>query len=369
MLLSSERARRSPGRALRRPGLALGFLLLPLCAIIAAVVLALRVQPAAPAAVRRACAGPVSPCTGRQAWQRTSLTLEVDALTADPARPGRLLAGTASGLWSSTNGGLTWAADRGMPEKLVILAFASASGDRALFAGTGDGTIYARSTDAGDSWRRISPPLGSANPIFGLAADSQGRILLAGTVGGVYRGEEHGGAWRWRRVAATGDSAVGSIVWQAGDPRRAYASVFGTWPPVLRTTDGGLTWRADARGLPGPLPSVALLAAPPGSGDALLTTMGGGVWLRDPGGLWRDAGAGLPEYHAMAVTSGAGALYAGTMGSGVYMRYGDAAWRRIGRGLEGGGEDTVLALAYVGGARPSLLAGTALGVFRLPFTG
>src|SRR5262249_39664086 len=159
------------------------------------------------------CAGGTPACCAT--WQRTSLRGEVDSLTADPARPGMLLAGTASGLWASSDGGLTWRADHGVPATQAILSFASAPGGD-LFAGRGDGTICARTAGPASAWRRISPPLGGGNPIFGLAYSGKSGILLAGTFGGVYRGERHGGQWRWRRVAATGDSAVGSIVWQPG---------------------------------------------------------------------------------------------------------------------------------------------------------
>jgi len=59
-------------------------------------------------------------------------------------------------------------------------------------------------------------------------------------------------------------------------------------------------------------------------------------------------------------------LYAGTMGDGVYVKQGDTAWRPLGHGLTGT-DNTILAAAIASGpaaSRPTLLAGTAHGVFR-----
>jgi hypothetical protein len=167
-------------------------------------------------------------------------------------------------------------------------------------------------------------------------------------------------------VAHTGDAAITSIIWAPWDVHRAYAAVFGTWPPVLTSHDDGRTWHPDGSGLPSALPTQALLALATGARQIILTTMGNGVWLRSAAGRWHDISAGLPARHAMPLVAAPGRqvlLYAGTMGFGVYARHGAGPWRRLGRGLDGGAY-TVLALAMTSGAHPTLLAGTALGLFR-----
>ena len=118
--------------------------------------------------------------------------------------------------------------------------------------------------------------------------------------------------------------------------------------------------------MPSALPTQALLALATGAQQIILSTMGDGVWLRSATGWWHDVSVGLPARHAMplvAVPGRAVALYAGTMGFGVYARQGTGPWRRLGRGLSGGAY-TVLALAMTSGSHPTLLAGTALGLFR-----
>jgi hypothetical protein len=51
------------------------------------------------------------------------------------------------------------------------------------------------------------------------------------------------------------------------------------------------------------------------------------------------------------------------MGYGVYDQQGTSTWHRLGRGMIGG-QYTTLGLAIVHGPRQTLLAATALGVFR-----
>jgi hypothetical protein len=244
---------------------------------------------------------------------------------------------------------------------------ATAPGSSTIFAGSGDGVIYARAAGTTGMWRPISPSLGG-NPIFSLASNRQSHVLLAGTVGALYRGELDGSRWRWQLVAHTGESSISAITWLPGDDQRAFAAVFGSTPPVLSTSDGGRTWRADARGLPTELPSQALLPLPKNQSQVLLSTMGDGVWLRTPGG-WREVSAGLPERHAMPLTGGTdGTLYAGTMGYGIYLKRGAEPWQRLGSELTGV-DYTVLSLTISGGAQPYLLAGTARGVYRYPLAG
>ena len=298
----------------------------------------------------------------RALWLATALRSETDALVADPGDPAHLFAGTTAGLWTSRDYGATWQPERSGPGS-AILSFAVAPGHPGLFAGDGDGFVYQWSPRQAARWRRISPSLGGV-PIFSLAASATASpVLLAGTSGTLYRGVQIGTRWQWQHVASTGASSVTSILWDSRAAGHAYASVFGSWPPVLRTTDGGRTWRPDAAGLPSSLPSQALITTGGPQPQVVLSTMGGGVWQRLPQGTWREISAGLPERHAMPLATSGGVLYGGTMGYGVYLREGAAGWRRIGNGLVGG-QYIVLSLLVTPGPHPYLVAGTAQGVYR-----
>jgi hypothetical protein len=296
-------------------------------------------------------------------WQRTTLTSETDALLVDPHTPARLFAGSPTGLWISNDTGMTWSPARGWTDHLAVQSLAAARVSHTIFVGANDGSVYTGGSSGTGGWLRISPPL-SASPVFCLAYNPHLRVLMAGTVGGLYRGEQRGTGWHWRKVASTGESAVTAIAWTPWDSSRGYASVFGVQPPLLRTGDGGRTWHADARGLPSTLPTQSLLALTRQGQQVWLSTMGGGVWRRSTDGTWRDVSSGLPARHAMPLVAGLnGTLYAGTMGYGIYAKQGPEAWRRVGRELIGG-QYIVLSLAVVDQKQSMLVAGTSRGVYR-----
>ncbi len=298
-------------------------------------------------------------------WQRTTLTRETDALLADPHTPTRLFAGSPTGLWISNDTGMTWSPARGWIGHIAVQSLAAAPASHMIFVGAADGSVYTGSSSGTSAWLRISRPL-SSNPIFCLAYNSHLGVLMAGTVGGLYHGEQRGMGWQWRKVASTGDSAVTAITWTPWDSSRGYASVFGVQPPLLRTDDGGRTWHADTRGLPSTLPTQSLLPIMRHGQQVWLSTMGGGVWLRATDGTWRDVSVGLPARHAMPLVAGlGGTLYAGTMGYGVYTKQGPTAWHRVGRELIGS-EYIVLSLAWIDQKRSILVAGTSRGVYRYP---
>lgn len=302
-------------------------------------------------------------------WVRTRLTAWTNALLQDPRQAGRLVAGTANGVWLSPDNGATWRrGNRGLSQT-SILALAATPASHAIFAGAADGAVYVGQAQHGAAWgwQRISPRLGP-DPIFSLAVSAHdGATALAGTTGALYRGENTDTGWLWRRVARVGDAAITSIAWAPWDARLVFASVFASTPPVLLTRDAGRTWHASTTGLPAILPTETLLPLAGPTPRLLLSTMGGGVWQRSSAGRWRDVSTGLPERHAMFLVAdlsgGVTYVYAGTMGFGVYAAQGTAPWRRLGRGLSGASY-TVLALALTSGPHPTLFAATAHGVFR-----
>ena len=305
-------------------------------------------------------------------WQTSSLKEEVDALLADPASPAHLLAGTFNGIWESTNGGVTWKLSPTTPHGVGVMAFAAAPDGSVLYAGGSNGIIYARNQHASTGWQAVSHVLGSGNPVFSLAAAPDGHdILLAGTVGGLFRGVESGTTWQWTKVADSGDSSVPAITWVPWQPGVAYATIFGTAPAALRTTDSGLTWKPDTRGLPATIPAEALLAVAAPQRTIVLSTMGAGVWRLGADGTWTDVSGNLPERHGMPLTSSSGGqlIYTGTMGSGVFgVRSTANNWRLLGKNLIGP-QYIVLSLAVARTSQPQLIAGTSVGVFRYPLAG
>jgi hypothetical protein len=301
-------------------------------------------------------------CSG--AWVKTSLGAETDALVEPVPGNGLLLAGTPNGLLVTRDAGTSWRRVSGRLGHTSTLALSINRQARIVLAGTGDGGIYLTGLTGLGAWRNIGT-LPGGNPVFALTSDPHNAgVVLAATVGGVFRGANVAGAWHWLKVVDSVLASATAFAWVPGHPHSVVASEFGVTPAVLQSNDEGLTWHADARGLPATLPVQALVALP--SYQAVeLTTMGGGVWVRGVTGSWSNRDMGLPEHHAMAlvVDQSSGAQVAGTMGYGVYARIGLGPWRRIGAQLLGT-QFTVLSLMLVDNSNPQLLAGTAQGLYR-----
>lgn len=304
------------------------------------------------------------------AWAPTGLTVATNALLNDPYRAATIFAGTGDGLWLSPDDGVTWRRDGNGLDGAAVLALSATPSTGTIIAGADNGAVYASTARRGSDrrWSRISPRLGPDHPIFSVSFSPRaGQTVLAGTFGALYRGSHSGGRWAWQQVVRTEDAAITSIVWAPWAAHLAFASVFAGSPSVLVSYDDGRTWHPDTEGLPPTLPTSTLRAFVDRAPRVILSTMGGGVWLRSTAGTWRDISAGLPAHHAMdfiVVPGTRGAvLYAGTMGFGVYVKQETRPWRRLSRGLNDVSH-TILSLAMTSGPRPWLLAATARGVFR-----
>lgn len=337
------------------------------------LIIVVAAQLAAPAPGGTSAVSVTAPLYTAGHWRQTSLTEEVDALLTDPRAAARVLAGTTDGIWASTDGGRNWSRERTSPHVAVLSLAARADGSQ-FVAGGADGVVYAADRGAGSGWHPISPVLASGNPIFSLAvAPIASPVILAGSFGGVYRGMQSGSQWTWTRVLSSGNSSVPALTWVPWQPGTAYAGVFGTAPALLRSTDDGRTWRPYTRGLPTTIPTQALLPINAPRHAVVLTTMGSGVWLLSSAGTWQDISAGLPERHGMPLATGIGdkQIYTGTMGWGVYgtstSRF---DWQHLGHGQQlNGASHTILALAMTKDPKPSLVAGTAFGVYRYALSG
>jgi photosystem II stability/assembly factor-like uncharacterized protein len=90
----------------------------------------------------------------------------------DPQRPGTLYAATGSGVFKTTNGGVSWTRlGQGLPADGEAFSVAvDPHRKNVVYAGF-TGQVY-RSLDAGRTWARLGNGLPSAAPIANLLADS-----------------------------------------------------------------------------------------------------------------------------------------------------------------------------------------------------
>jgi photosystem II stability/assembly factor-like uncharacterized protein len=198
------------------------------------------------------------------------------------------------------------------------------------------GDILNVSTDKGQSWTPISPvlpgpPGRETNPLF----RNYGTITtIAPAKGGktIYAGTDDGRLWfthdsssmaAWTQATDTSlpTAWITRVEVDPADSDTAYVAYSGFRQAddgayLLKTTDGGVTWKPISAGLPrAPINDVNVI------GRAVVVATDVGVFLKRPGdATWLRLGHGLPiapayELRYVAKTD---QLFVGTFGRGIY---------------------------------------------------
>ncbi|WP_411276830.1 WD40/YVTN/BNR-like repeat-containing protein [Gaiella sp.] len=225
-----------------------------------------------------------------------------ELLAIDPLKPGTAYAGDGFGVVATVNGGATWRrADAGVVASKVGTVAPAASNPTTIYTG---GSALSRSDNGGRTWIALQTD-GTAFA-KGLRIDSgelavdprDHRHVLVGGRG--ISGSRDGGTTFSSLVRLPNDW-VGKIAFAPGDPRQVYAVVYTTAEErnrVIRSSDGGNTWRVQPRA---GIASLMSFAVHPKRADTVyagyetwqagsegLTSTGGGVATSSDGGRsWR----------------------------------------------------------------------------------
>lgn len=198
-------------------------------------------------------------------------TPDYHSLLVDPADPQRIVLGTHSGLYESTDGGRSWEFARLEGQDAMNLA--RASGETVWTAGH---NVLARSTDGGATWEDVRPEGLPSLDVHGFAVDPRDpETLWAAVAGeGLYRSTDDGLSF------GLVSKRVGGAVMALGvlPDRRILAGDMEQG--LLVSKNDGKSWRQTlAAGLMGlavnPEDAKRILAAGPG---ILLSTDGGTTW-------------------------------------------------------------------------------------------
>jgi photosystem II stability/assembly factor-like uncharacterized protein len=134
-------------------------------------------------------------------WKAERLTARgldnVISLAASTDPRGPLLAGTASGLRVSNDGGATWTAATGLPASVPVTAVVYHPIDaRRVYAYVhkAGGGLH-RSEDGGRAWRATGFVAGADTPVIALTAGHDNDVAMATTAADVARSGDGGSSW------------------------------------------------------------------------------------------------------------------------------------------------------------------------------
>lgn len=250
----------------------------------------------------------VAPATG-EASSGEGFGGRPTCLAADRWVPGRVWAGTdGDGVFRSDDGGGSWR-PAGLADRRIMSVAASPAEEGVVWAGTEPSEVW-RLVEPGGTWRR-------SRELQTLASSSEWAFPP--------RPETHHVRW---------------IACHPSDPDRLWVAVEAG--ALIRTRDGGESWRDRVAGGPRDTHELAVHPAAP---DRLRSAAGDGYFESDDGGdTWSRPREGLevgylrsvaidPGDPATAVVSAASgprsAYVAGESDGRVFRRVGDGRWERV----------------------------------------
>jgi photosystem II stability/assembly factor-like uncharacterized protein len=213
----------------------------------------------------------------------------VRELAADPRDTKRLYLGTADGiLYRSKDGGHTWERlDPGFPRRGCSLDEIVVDRRGVVTIGFwevhGRGGGVARSKDGGETFEFARGIEGQSVRALAVAP-SNPRIIVAGTLAGVFLSQDSGK--KWKRISPEGHPDLrnfGSLAIDPLNPRVIYA---GTWHLSWKTQDEGATWTRMDQGMIDDS-DVMTLTLEPGEPETVYATACTGIYRsRDAGSTW-----------------------------------------------------------------------------------
>jgi photosystem II stability/assembly factor-like uncharacterized protein len=176
------------------------------------------------------------------------------SFAVDPRDHAHLYLGTLTGwMYESHNGGVTWKRlasvgkrdDLALDSIVVDIANPKHILVGAWVLGSAEGGLYV-SNDGGVSWE-IDPEMRGQSIRALAAAPSDPKILVAGTLKGVYRSADAGE--HWRLISPEGSQELHEVESIAIDPANPQIIYAGTWHLPWKTVDGGANWTSIKQGI------------------------------------------------------------------------------------------------------------------------
>lgn len=271
-----------------------------------------------------------------------------------------------SGLFKSTNGGLSWGAmNYDFPDSLVKTLVIDPVRSSTLYVGTAVGGV-SKSTNGGNSWNTANTLVGTN--VASLAIDpTNTSIVYAATSGGLYRTAFYKGIQKstdgglsWTPINEGASSLVARCI--AVDPKSP-TTLFACTAGIVKSTNGGSNWNKVMT------TDATVIAIDPISTSTVYAGTDSGIFKSpDGGGTWAQAVDGLTftRISSLAIDPTApSTLYAGTAGGGVFKSInGGGSWTAVNSGLSNDNALTINALAIDPKSPSTLYLGTYDGLFK-----
>lgn len=235
---------------------------------------------------------------------------------------------------SAAFGGVNrWTASGPDGGSITALAVSPAS-PQVLYAGISEGGVF-KSEDRAATWFPTARfPKGRQTRTLAIDPTTPA-TLYVGTEAGVLKTTDGGATWKALSFP------VSSVSTLTIDPKKLstlYAAVFDSVTPVFKSEDAGQTWFAASDGLP--THSAPTLAMDPSNPSSLYFAAGGGgsgvFAITDGGGHWKPYSSSLRDVFVVAIDpSPPGTVYAGSL-NGLFKSVGGAAWQSAGLSAESG---------------------------------
>jgi photosystem II stability/assembly factor-like uncharacterized protein len=266
-----------------------------------------------------------------QSWRRISVEGDpnlrnIGSLAFDPSNAEVLYVGTWHLAWKTIDGGASWlTVHKGMIDDSHVMTLnINRRFPQNLYATACTG-IYS-STDGGSRWTKLEGIPESSRRTRSFAQSSEDvNLLLAGTTEGLWISQNRGRSWR---VATSRNLVINALVLQPDG-----TIVLGTEEEgVMRSTDGGRTWKASNAGFTERF--VSRLQFDPEHGRVVAAVWGarpnGDVYVASGvRGPWTRFGRGLENRQVLSFANLRDTLFAGT-DSGIFVRPPNAdRWTRL----------------------------------------
>lgn len=260
------------------------------------------------------------------------------SLSFDPQNPDHILLGTSSGdLFASQDAGNSWSrvAHLGTADDLVLDHIIFSPQNQAIYLAAWSidnnsrGDLF-RSRDGGRTWQVMNGLHNKSIRSF-VISPSDPRIMIAGTLDGVWRSNDAGDTWN--RISPEGHAEIHNIESLAIDPRNPEIIYAGTWHLPWKTEDGGRSWHSMKDGIvdDSDVFSIIIDHSDPST-----------VYLSACSGIYKSTDAGVSFHKVQGIPFSArrtrmlhqdpkeaGVVYAGTTEGLWRTNDGAATWKRV----------------------------------------